>query len=198
MKYKVIQPPFTLKFHEMAKGELREYGEWLHSVTEERLTQLEATVRQTQGFEQWRATYTENSLDLLGEWFVAQVSVRPRTKEELNELHSRSPMLLNVDEYELTNQTFSLAIDIGLYVARMFLNSFSHVRWTQSFKSKKDIDYGQPVLIGFGKPPFNPLRMMVTLAYSISRGTESKDGLRQIYMIWSKLAKNNHNYVRNS
>jgi hypothetical protein len=55
------------------------------------------------------------------------------------------------------------------------------------------MDYGPPVIVDFGGMAFNPVGMMVTQAYGISRAMSSaqkeREGhnLRQIYDFWSKL-----------
>ncbi|HUO13993.1 MAG TPA: hypothetical protein VMX38_03320 [Verrucomicrobiae bacterium] len=61
------------------------------------------------------------------------------------------------------------------------------LKWGQVFGSEQFVDYGQPVLLGFGKVPFNPVGTMLTLAYGLA--DKSKDGrrLREIYDIWSNM-----------
>lgn len=78
-------------------------------------------------------------------------------------------------------------MDLGIYLSQVFLRNNSSLKWDQFFGSKRFIDYGQPVLVGFGKVPFNPLRMMRTLAYGLAEKTYGGQGLRDIYDIWSKM-----------
>jgi hypothetical protein len=40
MAYQIIQPPFTLKFREMSKAELRDYYRWFHDCIPVRIWQL--------------------------------------------------------------------------------------------------------------------------------------------------------------
>ncbi len=44
MKYQIIQPPFTLKFREMGKEELKEYYKWFMAVMPNRIAQLEKII----------------------------------------------------------------------------------------------------------------------------------------------------------
>ena len=76
MPYATIQPPFTLKLREMPKKELHRYYQWFMDVLPQRVNELAEAVRQTPGFETWRADCTSGSLDGLGEWFAGQVEVR--------------------------------------------------------------------------------------------------------------------------
>ena len=78
-------------------------------------------------------------------------------------------------------------MDVGMYLSQVFLRYNSSLKWDQIFGSKRFVDYGQPVLVGFGKVPFNPVRMMLTLAYGLARKSKDGQGLRRIYDIWSNM-----------
>jgi len=81
-----------------------------------------------------------------------------------------------------------MAIDVGMYVSQVFLNEFPHLRWEQSLHDKQSIDYGQPVLTGLGPVPFNPVQIMVTLAYGLVSGRNKGGRLREIFDYWTKSA----------
>ena len=92
-----------------------------------------------------------------------------------------------VSEGELTERTISLAMDVGMYLSQVFVRNEPSLRWDQIFGSSRFIDYGQPVLVGFtSKVPFNPVRMVITVAYGLAKGTSDGKRLREIYDIWSK------------
>jgi hypothetical protein len=64
--------------------------------------------------------------------------------------------------------------------------------WDQIFGSKRFIDYGRPVVVGFrGKIPFNPVGMLLTYCETyvgkLERGTDTGRGLRELYDIWINL-----------
>ena len=187
MTYTTIQPPFSLKFKEMSNKELTDYFAWFQCILPQRLDQLELVVKTTQGFDAWRADCTVESLDLLGCWFAGQVEMRPRTKDEIQEIAGRLAFPIDVPDEELTNKTFSLAMDVGMYLSKVFFKSYTDIRWDQPFGNKKFVDYGQPVLMGFGSIPFNPVRMSVTLAYGVASQRESGKSLRELYDIWAKM-----------
>jgi hypothetical protein len=185
MSYEIIQPPFTLKFREMSKQELADYARWFQSSIPERLSQLEAAVRATLGYEHWAATCERDSLAALGEWFAAEVMVRPRKREEVAELQRRSGMLASPPVVDLTNRSFSLAMDVGMYLARTLERTHPHLQWKQFLDNKKFADYGQPVLMGFGPVPLNPIRIAVSLAYGIAAGNQSGKRLSELFDYWS-------------
>ena len=189
MTYSIMQPPFTLKFREMTKKELKDYLAWFLSVIPERVDELSRTVRQTPGYEVWQPNFTPSSLDDLGKWFATQVETRPRTLEDIQEIEAGNPYPIEIPREELTNRTFSLAMDIGVYLSQVFLKQHPGLRWDQPFGSKRFVDYGQPVLVDFTTAPFNPVRMLVTYAYGLAGHTGNSRELRELYDNWSKLIR---------
>ena len=186
MEYEVIQPPFTLTFWEMPKNESRRYFEWFMQVMPDRIRQLSNAVQASPGFEDWQPNGHAESLNLLGEWFANQVTVRPRTEEEIKNKEAKSKFPIEIPREELTSRTFSLAMDVGMYLSQVFLENHPSLKWELPLSSQKFIDYGQPVLVKFRTAPFNPVRMIVTFAYGVAQHTKNGDGMKRIYEIWSK------------
>ena len=188
MSYATIQPPFTLKFREMSGQELKDYFRWFCDALPERVREMASTVNQSSGFEDWKPDGSPASLELLGNWFASQVETRPRSTEELQAIKARSTIGLDASGDELTNRTFSLAMDIGMYLATVLLAQHRHLKWHQPIDDKKFVDYGQPVLVGFGAVPLNPVRILVTLSYGIASKKQGGRRLRELYDYWSKQA----------
>lgn len=185
MPYSIVQPPFTLRFRDMPKRELEAYGEWFHSVMPERIQQLRALVRETPTFKGWEADMTPDSLGPLGAWFLEHVETRTRTTEEIAEVTSRLAFPMDVPEEELTNRSFSLAMDIGMYLGGVVLRSLPGTTWAQPLKNKDFADYGQPVILGFGSIPLNPVRIAVTLAYAFAAKEQPGTRLRALFDWWA-------------
>jgi hypothetical protein len=101
--------------------------------------------------------------------FEGQVETRKKTADEIEETRSKLTFPIDIPKEELTNKSFSLAMDIGMYFGQVVLKNLPGTRWDQPLRNKKFADYGQPVILGFGKVPLNPVRVMVTTAYRISR-----------------------------
>ena len=189
MTYNIVRPPCSLDFRELSKKELQDYFDWFMDAIPLRVDELTSAVRQSPGFEDWHAFNTPESLDDLGEWLATHVETRPRTREELEEMRSGLAFPIDVPTVELTNQTFSLAMDTGMYLSQVFLHNHPSLRWTQALRGKKYVDYGQPVLVEFATGPFNPVRMMVTLAYGVVRRTRNGGRLRELYEIWAEMIR---------
>ena len=71
----------------------------------------------------------------------------------------------NAVDDQLTSRTFSLAMDIGMYLGCVVLRNVSGTKWKQFLRTSKFADYGQPVIVGFGSAPLNPVSIVVTNAY---------------------------------
>ena len=186
MAYSIIQPPFTLKFPEMSKPDLKAYYEWFSKMLPERIAELEAEVRRSTSHTTWNADFTRESFDALGDWFAGQVETRPRSAEELASIKGRSSIPIKVSESELTNRTFSLAMDIGMYLGKAVLTNVPGTRWEQVLVNNKHADYGQAVVTAGGPVPMNPVDLLVTLSYGIAQKMKSGGRLRELYDIWSK------------
>lgn len=188
MFYKVVQPPFTLQFTEMTKPELRQYFAWFLKVMPERLQILGQAVSTTPGFTNLILDGSIESLSGLGEWFSVVAHERARTTDEISEIKSRSAFPIPVPATELSNQTFSIALDIGMYFSQLMLDKHPHMKWDQPLKDKKFIDYGQPVLIGAGRVPLNAVRLMVNLAYGLVSKAQTGTRLAEVFEYWSEEA----------
>lgn len=184
MDYSTIQPPFTLKFREMSKKDLRAYAEWFHSIMPSRIAILGQVVRSTHGFETWEPDEAPDSLDLLGKWFEGQVQTRQCSPEEIAQTASQLRFPIDIPKWELTNRTFSLAIDIGMYFGKVVLKHVDGARWDQPMGSKNFADYGQPVLIGLGNDSLNPVGVITNVAYAIADGQPAN--LRKLFDTWTK------------
>jgi hypothetical protein len=74
-------------------------------------------------------------------------------------------------------------MDIGMYFAQVVLKNLAGTRWNQPLENKRFADHGQPVIMGFGVVPLNPVRVLVSTAYGISRRKRAE--LRELYDTWA-------------
>jgi hypothetical protein len=189
MAYSIIQPPFTLKVREMPKPELKAYYAWFMNVLPERIGGLEAAVREAPAHAMWRGDCSPESLDVLGEWFAGEVEVRSRTSDEIDEVKSKLTFPIDVPGEQLTNRTFSLAMDVGMYFSQVVLKNLSGTKWDQPLRNQKFADYGQPVNMGFGSVPLNPIRIIHSMAYGIASKERGGSRLRELYDTWAKMKR---------
>lgn len=128
-----------------------------------------------------------DSLEPLGEWFAGEVRTRPKTRSEIREIEASLPFLIEFKRWELTERTFSLAMDIGMYLSQVFLAQHPSLRWKQPLGGKTYIHYGQPVLADFGLTELNAVQVVITIAYGIAGKTRDGGRLRNVYDVWSKM-----------
>ena len=162
-------------------------ADWFHDSTPGRLAELTQAVKITSGYESWEPDLTRESLDDLGTWFEGQVEMRMKEAEEIAETRANLTFPIEIPDQQLTNRTFSLAMDIGMYFARVVLKNLPGTRWDQPLRSKNFADYGQPVIMGFGTVPMNPVRLMVTNAYTAAR--RGRVDLRSLYDTWARMRR---------
>ena len=172
--YRIIQPPFkTLDTTEMSRAEIREYYQWFINSIPERVTVLEQTVISTKGSEKWRADYSPDSLPQLSVWFTENISTRPRTQEEKLAMCAGGPAWFGPEalaDWELTVRTFSLCVDIGMYLGEALVRNNPELKWRLiSTGSKRYVDYGRPVVGPLKVYDFNPVRGVMMIAYGTAR-----------------------------
>ena len=190
--YKLIKPPYPLRFREMDRAKAREYFSWFQNQISTRCQVLTEYVHTFIDYGNWESNFTVNSLDLLGEWLCKHVTTRKRSQEEMGSIYSYSPewfKSIQVPDYDLSISSASLCIDIGMYLGQVMILTISGLHWKLITKPIRSIDFQQPVLIGQGKVAFNPVRLVMVYAYGCIDGTRGSEGLREIYEIWSNLLR---------
>ncbi|GMR08463.1 MAG: hypothetical protein BMS9Abin26_1468 [Gammaproteobacteria bacterium] len=185
MAYAIIQPPFTLQFRNMSKDDILEYGKWFHQVVPDRIKELTKYVNSTPDYESWTPDLSPGSLGILGNWFEGQVEDRDKTIEEIEETRSKLIFPVDIPDKELTNESFSLSMDIGMYFGQVILNNIAGAKWEQELKNQKLADYGQPVIFGSGVVALNPVRVIIMTAYGILNKKPAK--LKDLYDIWEQM-----------
>jgi hypothetical protein len=187
MSYTLIQLPFSIPFREMSKKQLDAYLVWFHQVFPGRTAELAQAVQETPSYESWEPDASLESLDLLGQWFETQVETRRQTAEEIEEIRARLTFPIDIPEDQLTNRTFSLAIDIGLYFSQVVLKNLPGTRWDQPRKDRRDVDYGQPVLVDFAWGPLNPVSLIEVAARKIAHRKPVR--LSELFNLWAEMKK---------
>jgi hypothetical protein len=69
------------------------------------------------------------------------------------------------------------------------LKNLEGTAWDQPLRNEKFSDYGQPVIMGFGSVPLNPVRIVVMLAYGIANKKQGGRRLRELYDTWAKMRR---------
>ncbi len=159
----------------MQRNDLARFFQWFMDIVPKRVEELSRLVKSTPGFEFWVPDYDPSSLDTLGHWFAGQIETIDPSKP--------------VDESgnKFTFRTYSLAMDVGIYLSQVLCKNYPELKWVQPTKHKRFIDYGQPALAHFGRTVMNPPRLVLGLAYGIARKTSNGTELRRVYNYWAEL-----------
>src|SRR5713101_7498640 len=110
-----------LNYVETPKNELQEFFRRFLIALGPRTEILADVVRTDASLACWSPDMTPASLETLGAWFMSNMHTRPRTEAEIFAIASKSPYALPVPPRTLTDQTFSLAADVGIYFARVLM-----------------------------------------------------------------------------
>ena len=161
--YQVINNlPIDYDFQSKTKEELKLYAKWFEENKESRLQELIKAVKTTKGYENWEADYSPESLKMLGKWFEENVETEKLSEEEYKEKRAAVPDYIEIQDWDITIKTRSLAVDIGIYFGEVFIKNHKGLKWEQYLtRSKYHMDKGHMVIKGFGKGLLNS--NMVTL-----------------------------------
>jgi hypothetical protein len=182
MSYNIIQPPYSLNFRSMTEEEIESYFQWFIERIPDRVAELTRAINESSGLI-WIPDLTRNSLEALSTWFVDQVEVRERTPREIAEVHRKAPLADSIS-MELTNRTFSICVDTGMYFGESIRLRVPGSDWRLILDDKVFADYGQPVLVGRGPVPLNPVRVVMNWAYGVSQRNRGSERLTQLFDWW--------------
>jgi hypothetical protein len=182
--YEIVRLPVAVEagFENMSKAELDGYMDWFLKAIPARVEELARAVRSDGNYRDWCADESPESLMALGRWFDGQVETRKTTKAEMEEERKALVIPIAPSTAVLTAKTISICLDIGIYFARVVMATRQDTHWEQPRRSKRFVDYGQPVIMGLGVVPLNPVRIATSTAWGISRG-KSAD-LKRVYDYW--------------
>jgi hypothetical protein len=96
------------------------------------------------------------------------------------------PEYIEINDWDLTNETYSKLIDTGIYFGEVYLHNYSHLKWEQFLTSRKNhSSLGHMVLKGFGKLELNPLRVVYITGSSMVDKKADENSLYELYLNWA-------------
>jgi hypothetical protein len=153
---------------EMTPRQAQRYFAWFIEHIPDRLAELRNIV-------DGDLDLSPESLARVGEWFCSTMAWRRRTPDELRReaagWSKRSRDLgLPVEDLTLTEESFSICIDVGIYLGEVHRRHFPDARWALCTKPKSDISYNQPRLEGLNPVPVDPINLTVSNGFEVARG----------------------------
>lgn len=185
--YQIIDNlPIDYEFSTKTKDELKLYWNWFKEHKEKRISYLIEVVKSTQGFENWNADYTSDSLKELGKWLAQNVETEKLPEAVYNKKRNETPSYIDVNDWDLTIKTRSLLVDSGIYFGEVFIKEHKNLKWEQYFsKTKKDVNNGH-VVIRLKKRELNPIWLLYILGLGLVDKTNDEHRLYDLFKVWEK------------
>ncbi len=185
MGYKIIDNlPIDFDFFDKTKQQLKEYGKWFEYEKENRLAILRQTVKDTEGFYEWEGDFSVDSLKPLGRWLKLNIKTKKLSKEAYEMMRRSVPEYIDIRDWDMTPETYSKIIDVGIYFGEVFIRNNSGLKWKQYFSTIKRDAYNGHMLITGGKTNINPIWLVRVLASSMADNSQSEERLFELHGIW--------------
>jgi hypothetical protein len=187
--YHRFEPPEKLDFQGWTRGEARSYFEWFMNQIPERLSELRKLGKRLN--QDCRLDGSRESLFCLGKILVGHAETRPSTPKELaedaNDLPPHLKPFVEIEEWQLTEDTISLCVDVGIYFAEVLRQEHPSLEW--KLWTRKTVGHHRPALVGFqGNVPLDPIRIAINIALGKARGQHGETRLRELFDVWSAKA----------
>lgn len=185
--YQVIKNlPIDYDFSTKTKIELKLYGEWFKENKDIRINHLIEVVKETEGFNNWKADFTEASLNQLGKWLLENVIVEKISSEEYAIKREKTPDYIEIPDWDLSIKTRSILVDVGFYFGEVFIHTYQKLKWYQCFsKINNDINNGH-MIIKLKIKDINPVWLMYILGLGLADKTKNENSLHDLYKAWVK------------
>ena len=186
LAYRPFDPPERLDFDGWTRKEARAYFDWFVGQIPERLYELRRVVAAADA--DCELDGSPDSLACLGEPFLGWVTTRPRTPDEKAEAYADLPEhpqgAVEVEDWELTEETLSLCVDVGIYFGEVFRAAHPQIEW--QLWTRKSVGHHRPVLVGAqGNVPLDPINIATNIAFGTARGRGRPGRLRELFDVWS-------------
>lgn len=183
-----------------AEASLKDYVSRIPS----RIAALEANVRSTAGFEDWRANRTDESFRRLGPWMLKVGRVQPVCPDDVQvevynpKLHpSTVEFMLELAKRdltaELTEETAVIAVDIGIYCGEAVREQCPSLRWRRC-KAKCDVNFNYPLLEMKTSAGQNPIDASCRFTMALLDGREQANEYHRMLHMWMRGAANSEDY----
>ncbi len=179
----------------MSPKQAKAYFEWFTEQIPGRVAILEKAVQSTPepAYQTWRADFTADSLDVLEQWFAQHLNKVTLTKEQQQAYQQSFPealrSIVNVPQHGTDRQGHSLMVDVAIYLGETLRLALPQTEWKLQTGSRRNVDFQQPVLTGFGKAvACNPLRLVQVYADKLLEGRKDIAGLRNLFDTWAGYA----------
>ena len=189
MDYELIKIPWTAGslYSDMSKDEAMAFFEWIEVNAEYRVSQLQSYINQSRAC--FHLDHSPRSLLSLGEWLANTLKLQCRSPKDMKDLVNSVPEWIKDSmrdrNVELTPESMSLALDVGIYFSRALMKSDDKIKWKMHVNaSELDADHNQLVLTGPTGMQYNPVRAMQQICLKIAKREVKTTRLFELFESW--------------
>lgn len=163
--YKLSNYPLYETLRRMSRADIDRLWKSFLTDIPARLDGLKALVSESVP---WVGDFSDQSLETIDVWLGDKVESVRSEAMRLSVPGIESDMMIgswNFADYKPSDRSLSYAFDVGIYIGECLIHRVSHARWYQPCKFKRNADYGQPMLSGFGSIPISPIAVAQGIVY---------------------------------
>lgn len=190
LEYPLMTPPFNIKpFEKMTKKEAQMHFNWYLSEVPKRIELISKAYLETGGGKLEDLDLSPQSLVNLWTWFLPKIVTVTKSKEEIaDELKEVPEWFKDIvidNNKKLSVGTLSLAMDIAIYFAEVFIRNFDKLYWGFVTKPKSLAYVNSPVIIGFSSGiELDPRNLVYNLTLRVINGNTNKEELFNLFDVW--------------
>lgn len=190
MNYPLMTPTFEMKpFEEMTKKEAQIHFNWYLSEVPKRIELLSNAFLETGGGTSGDLDFSQKSLMNLWSWFIPRITTITKSDDEIASELKVAPEWFKEKIIEnnkkLSIGTLSLAMDIAIYLAEVFIKNFNSLEWGFVTHPKSLAYVNSPVVIGFSSGvELDPRNLVYNLTLKTVNGELNEKGLFNLFDAW--------------
>lgn len=188
MEYMFMQPPFEIKpFKDMTKKDAQKHFEWYVGSIPDRIEILKDAFEVLGRGKREELDFSEESLVKLWNWYIVNVEISNKTKEEIENEKSKLPEWVsrNISSQKIGIGWMSIAMDIAIYFAELFVKYYSNIKWGFVSKPNNLAYVNKPVLIGFKAGlDLDTTNIVRNLTLKVANGEKDPESLSKLYKVW--------------
>lgn len=194
-RYEIVRLPFSQPIEELSRKEARLFFYWFLEHRQERLQQLQNAIDSGRTFP-FVLDFDPGKLDLLGVWLDRHTTTEPLSEElrekyrgQIGQLNSPLSSLADklVSQPHMSEETYSLSFDLGIYFGEMLLRLFPTSEWIFPRRSPSDVAYNYPALrAGSSKRYCSPSLIARVIGSISAERRESYKELPRIFQVWQE------------
>jgi hypothetical protein len=190
LEYPLMTPPFEVKpFEKMTKKEAQLHFDWYLSEVPERVELIKKAYLETSGGKLEDLDLSPQSLVKLWSWFIPRIVTVTKSDEEIADELKKVPEWFNdkviENKRKLSVGSLSLAMDIAIYFAEVFIHNFDKLYWGFVTKPKSLVYVNSPVVMGFSTGiELDPRNLVYNLTLKEINGKTNKEYLLNLFEAW--------------